>query len=504
MKNLNRRLKVHLALLLTFLLVFVWQIIEHNRVKAKARATLLERARDISASVSVAIRSMSRFGIIQQDRLETALGELAKSGELKSVALLNNSGNIFISAGEPVKLPAEGFPRKKAVWEGNAVMITNIVDLGVSFRDRTTSYTAPIIMRRAERQPAPPHDFPSSRTVMQGSPSRRRPERDGNDEHDRRRERPFRRPPWLSEKQFRELQDKQGLHGFVLVIRTDAFAAEVSRDFWLRVAILAITIVAILGMAAAWKTFEKSERLRISLVQARELNKHLKELNVASAGLSHETRNPLNLVRGQAQIISSYPAVPPKIRAQTLSIVDEVDRITNRLSEFINYSKPAVPRPVPVNLAIAVKDVRQTLAADIQEKSIKFESSCPELTIEADEGLLRQVIFNLTLNAIQAVDDGGEIEIAVQTTGGATRRGAEGEAAEASLTIRDNGCGIEPENNENIYRPYYTTRKTGTGLGLAVVLRIVQAHGWRIEHRPAGIKGTVFTLSKLKVIRAAN
>jgi len=497
-KNVNRRLKIHISLALIFVFMCVWQVIEHSRVKAKARDALLGRARDISTSLSVVIRSMSRFGIIPQDRLESALGELVKSRELRNVALLNNAGNIVASAGEPVKISSGGFPKQKAVWSYDYVMVTNIVDLGVGFNDMISTHTTPIVMKRPERPPHPP-DFPTSRTLAQNL-RRRRPDTDddrrrprGMDEN-RRRPPSFRRPPWLSEQQFKELQEKQGLHGFVLEMRNDAFRAETSRDFWLRIGILAITLIAVLGVAAAWHSLEKSEELRIYLVKAQELNRHLRELNVAAAGLAHETRNPLNLVRGQAQIISRDQSLSSEVRKQSLSIVEEVDRVTNRLSEFINYSKPALPRPVPVKLPVVINDVERTLSADIQDKSIKFQILGPELIVEADEGLLRQVLFNLVINAIQAVDVGGDIEVIVESSG----------SGEASISVKDNGCGIAPENYENIYRPYFTTHESGTGLGLAVVRRIVQSHGWEISHRPVGEKGTIFILSKLKLIRTAD
>jgi len=506
-KNASRRLKIHISLALIFVFMCVWQVIEHSRVKAKARDSLLDRARDISTSLSVVIRSMSRFGIIQQDRLEGALGELVKSRELRNVALLNNAGNIVASAGEPVKISSGGFPKQKAVWSYDSVMITNIVDLGLGLHDMASTHTTPIVMKRPERTPRPP-DFPTSRSLAQNP--RRRPDMDDDRrrppdmDENRRRPSSFRRPPWLTEEQFKELREKQGLHGFVLEIRTDAFRAETSRDFWLRIGILVVTLIAVLGMAAAWQSLEKSEELRIYLVKARELNRHLRELNVAAAGLAHETRNPLNLVRGQAQVISRDHSISPEVRKQSLSIVEEVDRVTNRLSEFINYSKPALPRPVPVKLSVVVQDVERTLSADIQDKSIHFRISGPDIVVEADEGLLRQVLFNLVLNAVQAVEEGGEIEVLMESSGsGLIRRSPEGEVGEASISVKDNGCGIAPEDRENVYRPYFTTHETGTGLGLAVVRRIVQAHGWEVEHKPAGAKGTVFILSKLKIIRTA-
>ncbi len=485
MPDKSRRFKVHGFLALIFVLVCAWQGVEHVRVRQKARAFLLDRAREISTSLSVVIRSQSRFGIIPQDNLLSALNELVASRELRSVALFNSSGEIVASAGDPLRLERGVFPGQKAVWSRDSVMITNIVDLGTGFGDHASTHTAPILVRRPPR-PEPPPDEPTTRPLARDFLPRL-------DRSRRRRPSEFRAPPWMTEAQFREFQEKQGLHGFVLGMATDEYRSEKSRDFWLRAAIIAVTLIALLGMSAAWKTLEKAEELRIRLVKAGELNRHLSEMNIAAAGLAHETRNPLNLVRVQAQMISRETAVAPEIKRQALSIVEEVDRVTNRLSEFINYSRPAAPRPVPVRLAPVVEDVERALSTDITEKAVQFKTAVGDFTIEADEGLLRQVLFNLVLNAIEAVDKGGAIEITAEEISEST----------AMLSVRDNGCGIPPENRDEVFRPYFTTHEKGTGLGLAVVQRIVQAHMWHIEHKPAEPGGTVFILSGLKVIKTA-
>jgi signal transduction histidine kinase len=99
------------------------------------------------------------------------------------------------------------------------------------------------------------------------------------------------------------------------------------------------------------------------------------------------------------------------------------------------------------------------------------------------------VLFNLVLNAIQAVSPNGEIEIHLSKAG----------VAEARLEVRDNGPGVPPENRAEIFKPYFTTTQKGTGLGLAVVQQIVLAHGWEIEclvHEP---RGAIFRLTHLKL-----
>ena len=111
------------------------------------------------------------------------------------------------------------------------------------------------------------------------------------------------------------------------------------------------------------------------------------------------------------------------------------------------------------------------------------------LAIEADEQLLRQVLFNLLLNAIQSVSESGKIEIAVERAS----------ATEAVLEIRDDGPGVPAANRPEIFKPYFTTRSSGTGLGLAVVSQNVLAHGWEITCLANEPRGAIFRLTHLKI-----
>src|ERR1039458_10325949 len=234
---------------------------------------------------------------------------------------------------------------------------------------------------------------------------------------------------------------------------------------------------------------EKTSELQVRLVRASELNLHLKELNLAAAGLAHETRNPLNIIRGLAQLIAKQQHVSPEIQTKSREIINETDRVTAQLNEFINYSRPREVRRAPTNLNVMASEVVRTLNYDIEEKSIQLQLQIDPLIIEADEQLLRQALFNLVLNAIQAVPARGVILIR------ASRRNNE----EAFIEISDNGPGVPAENRAEIFKPYFTTHQEGTGLGLAVVQQIILAHGWEIECLPNEPKGAVFRITHLKV-----
>jgi signal transduction histidine kinase len=233
----------------------------------------------------------------------------------------------------------------------------------------------------------------------------------------------------------------------------------------------------------------KTSELQVRLVRASEMNLHLKEMNLAAAGLAHETRNPLNIIRGLAQIISKQQDASPEVRAKTRDIIDETDRVTAQLNEFINYSRPREVRHAPTDLSAVVGEVARTLNYDIQEKSIQLQIVVEPFTIEADEQLLRQALFNLVLNAVQAVPVKGEIRIR------ASRRNNE----EAFIEISDNGPGVPQANRAEIFKPYFTTHAEGTGLGLSVVQQIVQAHGWDIQCLPNEPAGALFRIAHIKL-----
>jgi signal transduction histidine kinase len=143
-----------------------------------------------------------------------------------------------------------------------------------------------------------------------------------------------------------------------------------------------------------------------------------------------------------------------------------------------------------VPLGSVIAEVVRALNYDLEEKSIPLHIAGEKLMVEADEQLLRQALFNLLMNAIQAVDKRGEIQII------ASKR----HASEASLEIIDNGPGVPEHQRAEIFKPYFTTHEKGTGLGLAVVQQIVLAHGWEIECVPNTPKGTIFRIRHLKLV----
>src|SRR5687767_5795797 len=121
---------VYGLLVVAWVLILGWQVVEHSRVEQSARAELRNRAKDISTTVGIVLRSQRRFGVISKERIEPALAGLVRPGELSAVALLNALGDIVASAPTNTDLHAKAALRQPELWEHDTVTIMNLVDLG--------------------------------------------------------------------------------------------------------------------------------------------------------------------------------------------------------------------------------------------------------------------------------------------------------------------------------------------------------------------------------------
>ena len=508
----RRRALIYGLLLGVWVLVVAWQVAEHIRVRKEARAALVNRAKDISTTLGIVLRSQRRFGgVVSKERLEASLTELVRQEktELNGIALLNAANEMVASAGTGIDLQGLGIAGTTEKWNAQTVTLANPVDLGTNLTYDIEGTNLPIILSRQDftnrfaatnRLSGPLHGPPPEPqpgdhpTNFAAGPEEPPPPPDNDTNRMRSREGGFRprfgRPRWMSEEEYQTLRQKQGVHSFVIVMSTQTLRETFDRDLWLRSIIALLAAISVVGSGLAWRNVTKSSELQIRLIRASELNSHLREMNLAAAGLAHETRNPLNIIRGMAQMISKQNDTPSEIREKVRAIVDETDKVTAQLNEFINYSRPREIRRAKLALDSVVNEVVRALAYDIEEKKIKLETKGEPMTIEADEQLLRQALFNLVLNAIQAVGENGRIQIVTQKVS----------ASEATVKVGDDGPGVPPERRQEIFKPYFTTNQKGTGLGLAVVQQIVLAHGWEIECLANEPRGAVFRISHLKLM----
>jgi signal transduction histidine kinase len=517
---MNRQTRlVYAVLAAVWLAILAWQLVEHSRVKLAAKAELRNRAKDISNTVGLVLGSQRH--VITKERLESALRSLIKPQELTAVAMLNAAGDIVASAGAPIDTQIKRLLPTGEHWERREFALMNLVALGTNLTSEAETVRPTIVLPRNELFPnrsgtnrppfsgsgrpdppdrpvGPPAEDDVLRPAGAGedpssappswSPNRPGPRGD-RERGDRDGRPPFRRPFWMSEEDYKSVTDKKGVHSFVIVMSTEPMRATVDRDLWLRLLISALASISVVGFALAWSNLIKSGELELRLVRAAELNARLREMNLAAAGLAHETKNPLNIIRGMAQLISKQEDASPEIRKKTHDIIDEADRVTAQVNEFINFSRPRQLKPAPVALTGAVAELARALGPDLEEKAVRMEVQPDLPVIEADEQQLRQALFNLLINAIQSIHPGGVIQVT----------GAKRSSTTAVLEVRDNGPGVPPEHRSDVFKPYFTTHQTGTGLGLAVVQQIVLAHGWEIECLPNEPRGAVFRLSHLRL-----
>ncbi len=494
---IRRQQLIYVTLATVWALILVWQIVEHRRVRGDARKALITRSEDITTTLELVIRSQRRFGsFVSQERLESALTALVKFGELSSIALLNASNEVVASAGPPLELGNREKLRPGEEWGDHFVTVMSLVDFGFSAEGAETNRPTIVMPRRdpsappreedRERQRPPPPPTNSEAGPPNFFPG---PERGSTNRFDRGGR--GGRPPFrMDEKEYQVLLESRGLHGLVIGLSTDTMRSVTIQDIWMRGVIAIFASVAVLGLGLAWRNLAKSSELQVRLVRASELNTHLKGMNLAAAGLAHETRNPLNIIRGLAQMISKEQDSTNEARRKSREIIDETDRVTAQLNEFINYSRPREVRRAAVPLTTVVNEVIRALSYDLEEKCIHIQKPEDLPVIEADEQLLRQTLFNLLLNAVQAVQRGGDIEVA----------GWKDADQNVILEIRDNGPGVMHEHRSDIFKPYFTTHQQGTGLGLAVVQQIVLAHGWDIECLPNEPRGAIFRVSHIKSV----
>ena len=472
---LNRRFGLLAALCAGVAGLFGWQWGEHRRFEAATAQALVNRGRDITSTLGIIVRSQRRFGLlVARERIESTLQALIHPGDLEGLALLGPTGETIASAGRPIDLSPEALRSRAVHWRGHELVLLNLMDLGQAGG-------------AGEERPLPPAVVVSGQRMPKATrPPAARPGADGGAAPSPRFI--FGRPAWMDEAEYAALLRTQGVHSLVITLSTVELRRAVRGDFLLRALVGAMGLGVAVVSGLAWRNRSRSAELQLRLIKAGEMNGHLAQMNLAAAGLAHETRNPLNLIRGHAQLVSMDPAADPRWRAHAAAILEEADRVTVQLNQFIDYAKPRQPVLGPVDLAALTADVGRTLGPDLEEKRVTLLLPATPVRVAADEALLRQALFNLVLNAIQAVETGGRVEVAATTASG----------AEVTLEVRDDGRGVPEAEREEIFKPYVTRRKDGVGLGLAVVRQIALAHGWEVTCGARAPRGAVFRMTPLR------
>lgn len=242
----------------------------------------------------------------------------------------------------------------------------------------------------------------------------------------------------------------------------------------------------LLCLAWIWRTTVRLAEAR-GRAQMLELEtRHLRELGQAASGLAHETRNPLGLIRGWGQRLLESHLPSPQQREQAAAMVEECDRVTARINQFLAFARPRRPSLESVRVADLVEELAALMQPDLEAKQLRIirNAELNSLWAQADRELLRQALFNLLGNAAAFSPPGGTIDVTL-------RRDDDGGLR---LEVADRGPGVAAQAIESLFTPYFTTRPDGTGLGLAIVHQIAMAHGWRAGYSPRDGGGAAFWL----------
>ena len=441
-----KRLATWLLLLLAWAGLAVWQWSEYNHLRRLAFDELHRQAETVNRALVGGIRTHRRTGRFFAENLQGALNELVKSEIVLAVAIELDNGKRLAFAGEEALLDADGEAYRKASV--------------LPYRDYF------------ELQP-----FEGEAHGGWGPSGRGRGRGRG--------------PGWLGNDQ----QDTDnsysagGTFNTVLLLDSTPTQTRCRREAWLRGSVVAAGCLVLSCVALVWRATVRAAEAHGRAKLFENETRQLRDLSQAAAGLAHETRNPLGLIRGWTQRLAQCCADRPEHREQAQAIVEECDRVTSRINQFLAFARPSDPRIETVAVAELLDELAALLEPDLDAKDLRLDRHAVGLdaTVRADREMLRQMLFNLVQNAVQFSPEEGTIEIAVRS----------GQAGQKRIEVSDRGPGVPDEAVESLFIPYFTSRSDGTGLGLAIVRRIAMAHGWLTGYTPRPGGGSVFWLDQI-------
>ena len=251
---------------------------------------------------------------------------------------------------------------------------------------------------------------------------------------------------------------------------------------------LLIVLAGLLGLQVILAR-RRHAALQTELAIAGERTAHLEKLSHMGAGLAHETKNPLSVVRGMAQRIEENAETPEDIRACARHIVDESDQVVGRIDAFLRLSRPKTPKPEMIRLDAFLGNLVAILRHEAADRGITLELDVPGISIHADPELLRQAVFNVMINALHACQKDDSVLVSAKQNGNT-----------ACVIVRDTGCGIQPDDLPHVTEPYFSRFPGGAGLGLALVEDAARACGWRLRIASEPGHGTEVSLDGMHAI----
>jgi two-component system sensor histidine kinase PilS (NtrC family) len=234
--------------------------------------------------------------------------------------------------------------------------------------------------------------------------------------------------------------------------------------------------------------FQDLTELRSMEVAVRR-SERLAGIGRLAANIAHEIRNPLASISGSVEVLRKQPGTDAEARQLIDIAVREVDRVNGLISGLLDYARPRTEDRQRLDLGEMVTEIAKVFEQERRSVEVRVVVDAePGVTVEGASGQLRQVLWNLLRNAVEAMPRGGRVRLAV------SHRNRTNGRAEAILSVSDTGIGIAREDLDHIFEPFFSRRVDGTGLGLAITSRIVEDHKGIIEVSSEVGKGTTFVI----------
>jgi len=238
-----------------------------------------------------------------------------------------------------------------------------------------------------------------------------------------------------------------------------------------------------LGALLTLHDAESAEQLEDEL----EMSRRLAAIGRLTAGVGHEVKNPINAIVVHVELLRNKLAQsPPETQRHIEVIHGEVQRLNRVVQNLVDFSRPVEPHLLDHDLRQITQAVLDLESVEFPARAIVLDSKMSDmpLTVHVDADMIKQALLNIVQNAVQAMPGGGALTVRVERS-----------SRNAVVTIRDQGAGIAPDQLDKIFNLYFTTKPSGSGIGLAMTYRILQLHNGKIDVQSTEGVGTTFTLN---------